>query len=314
MKLMRKMLRIWMGLSWIAMVCALAPAQGVSTTAVQGTVYLANGTPGSGTLSLRWPAFATGENQAIAAGTLTVPIGSDGVVRVNLTPNAGASPAGFFYTAVYHLSDGTTSTEYCRNAAQALVQTASSASALLKGEYKCTQMSFTADVWPGDVLQLNAPSANLDAPMVVRAVKLSYAASCPDLVEYSLALANDWAVDLAIKTSATVPADAWLPVAATPTFPANLSALTVTAMSGNTVTIETGVTPPEGGGFEIRRRDFAFNPGEDTDLVMRGSQSTLTFTRASMSDRFYIRMYDGAIPPNYSEFSTALFIYLPLNA
>jgi hypothetical protein len=112
MKLMRKMLQIWMGLSWIAMVCALALAQSVSTTTVQGMVYLANGAPASGTLSLRWPAFSTGDNQAIAAGTMTVPIGADGVVRVNLTPNVGAAPAGLFYTAVYHLSDGTTSTEY----------------------------------------------------------------------------------------------------------------------------------------------------------------------------------------------------------
>ena len=47
---------------------------------------------------------------------------------------------------------------------------------------------------------------------------------------------------------------------------------------------------------------------------MRGSQPNLTFSRVSASDRFYIRMYDGATPPNYSEFSTALFINLPLGS
>ena len=55
-------------------------------------------------------------------------------------------------------------------------------------------------------------------------------------------------------------------------------------------------------------------PGEDPDLVMRGSQSNITFSRESASDRFYIRMYDGATPPNYSEFSAALFINLPLGS
>jgi hypothetical protein len=55
-------------------------------------------------------------------------------------------------------------------------------------------------------------------------------------------------------------------------------------------------------------------PGEDSDLVMRGSQSTMTFTRVSASDRFYIRIFDGATPPNYSEFSAALFINLPLGS
>jgi hypothetical protein len=80
------------------------------------------------------------------------------------------------------------------------------------------------------------------------------------------------------------------------------------------VTVNTGVTPPSGGGFEIRLRDFAFMPGEDPTLVIRGSQPNLTFSRISASDRFYIRMFDGSTPPNYSEFSTALFINLPLSS
>ena len=76
---------------------------------------------------------------------------------------------------------------------------------------------------------------------------------------------------------------------------------------------DTGVAPPTGGGFEIRLRDYAFQPGEDPTLVLRGSEQNLTFSRVSASDRFYIRMYDGSTPPNYSEFSTALFINLPLS-
>jgi len=38
----------------------------------------------------------------------------------------------------------------------------------------------------------------------------------------------------------------------------------------------------------------------------------MTFTRMSASDQFYIRMYDGSTPPNYSESSAALFFNLPL--
>ena len=116
---------------------------------------------------------------------------------------------------------------------------------------------------------LNAPSTNLNAQVVVRTVKVSYRASYPDLVEYAIAFANDWADDLAIKTSATVPADTWLPAPIAPTVLANLTGLTVTTLNGSTVAINTGVTPPTGGGFEIRRRDFAFMPGEDPGLVMR---------------------------------------------
>ncbi|MGO8760249.1 MAG: hypothetical protein ACLQG3_19215 [Terracidiphilus sp.] len=201
----------------------------------------------------------------------------------------------------------------CRNAAWVMEQAATSVSALWSGTYKGSRTSFAADVWPGDALLLNAPSTNLDAQVVVRTVKVTYRASTPDLVEYEIAFANDWADDLAIKTSATVPVNTWLPAAANPTVLANLNGLTVTALSGSTVTVNTGVAPPTGGGFEIRLRDCAFMAGEDPALVTRGSQQNLTFSRVSASDRFYIRMYDGSTPPNYSEFSTALFINLPLS-
>jgi len=34
-----------------------------------------------------------------------------------------------------------------------------------------TRNSFVSDVWPGDALLLNAPSANLNAQVVIRSVK-----------------------------------------------------------------------------------------------------------------------------------------------
>jgi hypothetical protein len=202
----------------------------------------------------------------------------------------------------------------CRNAALVMEQAAASVSALWSGTYSGNKASFAADVWPGDALLLNAPSTSLNAEVVVRTVKVSYRASYPDLVEYAIAFANDWADDLAIKTSTTVPADAWLPAAIAPTMLANLTSLAVTTLNGSTVGISAGVTPPTGGGFEIRRRDFAFMPGEDPGLVVRATLPNMTFSRETANDRFYIRMYDGATPPNYSAFSTALFINLPLGS
>jgi Periplasmic copper-binding protein (NosD) len=101
---------------WIAvlmmMAIAGATAQGIATTTVQGTVYLANGQTGTGTLVVKWPAFTTAEGQAVAADSLTSSITADGFVSVQLAPNQGATPAGLYYTAVYYMSDGSTSTEY----------------------------------------------------------------------------------------------------------------------------------------------------------------------------------------------------------
>jgi hypothetical protein len=206
----------------------------------------------------------------------------------------------------------TRSSADCRNASLVMEQASAGVSALWSGTYKATRFSFASDVWPGDALQFNAPSLNLSTQVVVRAVKVSYKASYPDLVEYAITFANDWAADLAIKTGATVPADTWLPAPIAPTYLANLNALTVTSLNGSTVTVNANVTPPTGGGFEIRRRDFAFMVGEDPDLVMRSALPNMTFSRETAADQFYIRMYDGSMPPNYSEFSTALFINLPL--
>ena len=102
-----------LGVCFVLVALALAAvAQSISTTTVQGTVYLANGSPGSGTLQIRWPAFTTASNQTVAAGKITASIGADGFVSVNLAPNLGSLPAGLYYTAVYQMSDGTTSTEY----------------------------------------------------------------------------------------------------------------------------------------------------------------------------------------------------------
>jgi hypothetical protein len=88
----------------------------------------------------------------------------------------------------------------------------------------------------------------------------------------------------------------------------------VTALNGSSVTVNANATPPTGGGFEVRRRDFAFMPGNDPELVLRSTSPTMTINRLSVADQFYLRMYDGSTPPNYSEFSAALFINLPLGS
>lgn len=256
---------------------------------------------------------AAGEQVAVNYRTIGRAVGR----AVNTASQQALAAAGAPSIAVWMgtvSSPPARSSADCRYAAQVIEQAAASVSALWSGTYKGTRASFAADVWPGDALALNAPSTSLNAQVVVRTVKVSYAPSCPDLVQYEVSFANDWADDLAIKTSAAVPADTWLPALVSPTVLANLNNLTVTTLNGSTVTINTGVAPPSGGGFEIRLRDFYFMAGEDPTLVARSSAQSIMFSRVSAADRFYIRMYDGSTPPNYSEYSTALFINLPLSS
>ena len=254
-----------------------------------------------------------GEQIAVSYRSIGRAVGRAVNTASQLALAAAGSPSVATWIGSVTAPAARTSTD-CQSAAQVMAEAAASTSALWSGAYKGNRGSFSSDVWPGDALLLNAPSTNLNAEVVVRTVRVTYSPSLPDLVEYEIAFANDWANDLAIKTSATVPANAWLPAPVNPTVLANLNRLTVTALNGSTVTVNTGVTPPAGGGFEVRLRDYAFMPGQDPTLALRGSQPNLTLLRASASDRFYIRMYDGSTPPNYSEFSTALFINLPLSA
>ena len=161
----------------------------------------------------------------------------------------------------------------CRNAAAALVEGACSVSAGWNGRYLSTRLNFADDVWPGDALSIRSPSMNMNGQVIVREVTLSYRCSCPDLLTYNISFANDWANEIAIKTANSVPADAWYPANITSEFVQDLRGLAVVEINGSSMTINTGLAAPPGGGFEVRRRDFCFMAGDDTDLVMRGSQS-----------------------------------------
>ena len=91
---------------------ALRAAAQIATTTVSDTVYRADGTPAGGSVVVTWGAFTTADGSAVTAGTTTATIGAGGVLTIALAPNAGAVPMGSYYTAVFHLNDGTTTKEY----------------------------------------------------------------------------------------------------------------------------------------------------------------------------------------------------------
>jgi hypothetical protein len=88
------------------------PQSGPATTTVADTVYLANGATASGTLIITWPAFVTASGAAVAGGATNVTLGTSGALSVALVPNAGATPAGVYYTVVYQIGPGEVKTEY----------------------------------------------------------------------------------------------------------------------------------------------------------------------------------------------------------
>jgi hypothetical protein len=88
------------------------PGRAISTTTVADTVFRADGGVAQGTLLVSWPSFTAADGSAVTAGSVTATIAANGRVSLQLTPNEGGQPAGTYYTAVYHLSDGTVEKEY----------------------------------------------------------------------------------------------------------------------------------------------------------------------------------------------------------
>ncbi len=89
----------------------MARAQ-VFVTAISDTVYQADGMTASGTVLVSWASFTTASGQSVPQGSTAVVLGSGGSMNVSLAPNVGSTPVGTYYTAVYHLDDGSTSREY----------------------------------------------------------------------------------------------------------------------------------------------------------------------------------------------------------
>jgi hypothetical protein len=201
----------------------------------------------------------------------------------------------------------------CENAAQALLAVATSRAAAWQGKYTGWNLEQSGDVWPGDVLAISSTSAGISANLVVREVQIELELTRPALAKYTIDFANDWADALAIKTSSTVPADAWLPLQPETVTPlANLNTLTIPSVTTSQINVSANATPPSGGGFEVRRRDWSFGPGTNSDLVLRSPVPNFIIPREAAMEQYYIRMYDGSTPPNYSRFSSAAFVNLPL--
>ena len=204
----------------------------------------------------------------------------------------------------------------CEAAALAVLAMATSRNAAIAGTYVAVNPA--ADVWPGDVLAVTSASATTD--LMVRQVEIADEQSAPEVMRYRIRFANDWATEwadgLGMKLSESIAADAWLPTASSgpPAVLDNLRTLGVTAISTTSVQIDAGVDPPSGGGFEVRRRDWAFGAGVDAaDLVLRSPVRSFSIPRAAQVERFYVRMYDGSSPAVYSRWSSVVMVHAPVS-
>ena len=309
-----------------------------------GSVWIVSTLPG-GALQTRLIGIAgQGVDCIVASGT---PAGADGKVTflAGRIPVAGERVTAFYrgeQRSVARLADaasiaaeavgGTAGTSRwlgkvlqpigrssvdCESAAQAILAFATSRSAAIAGAYKTVNPS--TDIWPGDILSII--SAGITSALLVRSVDVSDGSAMPEVLNYNIKFANDWATEwadgLGLKLSEDIAADAILPQTALDSpaqVLANLQQLALTSLTETALQVDAGTALPAGGGFEVRRKDWSFGPGVDpADLVLRSPVRSFTIPRAAQMERYYIRMYDTSTPPLYSRFSSALFINAPVS-
>jgi hypothetical protein len=204
----------------------------------------------------------------------------------------------------------------CESAAQAVLAFATARTAAVAGTY--AMVNPAQDIWPGDVLAVT--SAGVTSSLLVRSVVVKDGSAVPEVRQYKIAFANDWATEWAdgigLKLSEEIAADTYLPQTASSESGlvlANLQQLSVTSLTGTALQVDAGTAPPAGGGFEVRRKDWLFGVGVDAaDLVLRSPVRSFSIPRAAQVERFYVRAYDASTPPVYSRFSSAVFMNWPV--
>jgi hypothetical protein len=205
----------------------------------------------------------------------------------------------------------------CENAALAVLDDA--VGPAWSGEYR-TWSDFLpggVDVFPGDAIRVNAPSRGAAFTAIAREVEVEVKDLAEEHSRYTLRFANDAAQPLAHELT-TAPHAGSLAVNAVAasevgaTFVADLTQVSVATVTSTTITLDTGVPPLPGGGFEVRRSDFGWGPDNDRNLIGRFSTQSFVVPRVARIQDYYLRQYDGSPSRKYSRYSAAIHLDYPL--
>jgi hypothetical protein len=211
------------------------------------------------------------------------------------------------------------SAQDCEQGAIAILEDASGLA--WSGEYK-TWSNFlpggAADIFPGDVLEVSAPSRGASFRAIVREVDVD----CVDLAGehslYTMRFADDAAQSLTMEFDGGRVIDA-LDLSATPRAQVGTNVLAdltqaeiLIPPSSTTVTIDAGLDPLPGGGIEVRWSDSGWGPRNDRNLVGRFNARSFTVPRLGRVQDYFLRQYDSSAPVRYSRYSAALHLDYPL--
>jgi hypothetical protein len=201
------------------------------------------------------------------------------------------------------------SSDECRRAAATLLEDTTATA--WSGQYQCWNDSLPGaqDIWPGDVMAIALPSQSLQVTATVREVKIQFVSMGEECSQYTIEFANDAAQQLSFSLGATTrkPALSYSTEIAGTSVPC-LPGAEITSVQYGSVVIDTGMAPIAGGGFEVRLKDEGWGANVDRNLLGRFTTETFTAPKLATSQDYFLRMFDGSTPPNYSRFAILLHV------
>ncbi len=221
-------------------------------------------------------------------------------------------------SAVRHLkSPPARTTADCENAALAMLSDDSTAG--WTGKYE-TWSDFlpgaAQDIFPGDALVVNVPSRSATFQAIVREVEIAFQDLGGEHSVYKIQFTDDAAKTFSFEMEAAKIAT---PLAINPITNAqvgstvldDLTSAQITTVASTTASIDAGISPPIGGGIEVRWSDAGWGQFNDENLAGRFTTQAFTLPRLTKVEDYFLRQFDASVPPKYSRHSTALHIDYP---
>jgi hypothetical protein len=174
------------------------------------------------------------------------------------------------------------------------------------------------DIFPGDGLAVSVPSRAASFLAIVRQVELVALDIAAETFRYTLRFvdAGDLSLDFSFATALVKQTEVLTPIDVTQVgniYLADLIDAEVTTVTSTTVTIDAGVSPPPGGGIEVRYSDTGWGTGNNRNLLGRFTSSSFTLPRYARAQDYFLQSYDSSSPVKYSRYSTALHVDYPLD-
>jgi hypothetical protein len=266
-----------------------------------------------------YPQYAPAANQLLEVHYRSL---GPALARVTNPASIAAQQRGIdngLHGAVRHLKEPPARTAAdCEMAALALLD--DSTGAAWTGEYDVWSDFLpgnAGDIFPGDALNIAVPSRGAAFPAIVSDVTITATDLAGDHLRYTIKFANDAAKAVAFQFQAATAAISPFVTQLTnaqvgSTYLADLTAAEITAVSSTTITVNAGMAPVSGGGFEVRWSDSGWGQGNDRNLVGRFTTQTFTIPRLSRVQDCYLQQYDESVPPKYSRYTSALHVDYPL--